>query len=100
VLVWAVAGGVIGGLIGKYMGRAIPADDLKQLAAQMQPNTSAILAMVEDKAAEQVIGDMQGYNAQVVKLAVGNELSGEIAVAAAAQVEGPAAAPDPAAPKS
>jgi uncharacterized membrane protein len=100
LLVWAVAGGVIGGLIGKYMGRAIPADDLKQLAAQMQPNTSAILAMVEDTAAEQVIGDMQGYNAQVVKLAVGNELSGEIAVAAAAQVEGPAAAPAPEAPKA
>lgn len=94
LLVWAVAGGVIGGLIGKHMGRAIPADDLKKLAAQMQPNTSAILAMVEDTATEQIIGDLQGYQAQVVTLTVGDEVSGEIAQAAAVQVEGPAPAAD------
>lgn len=83
------------------MGRAIPADDLKKLAAQMQPNTSAILAMVEDKAAEQLIGDMQGYKAQVVTLTVGDEVSGEVAAAVAVDVEAPAApAAAPAAPDS
>lgn len=97
LLVWAVAGGAIGGILGKHMGRAIPADDLKRLAAQMQPNTSAILAMVEDKASEQIIGDMQGYKAQVVTLTVGNEVSGEIAQAAAVEVDAPAPAA-PAAP--
>ena len=50
------------------MGRAIPADDLKKLAAQMQPNTSAILAMVEDKEAEALIGDLQGYKALIERL--------------------------------
>jgi len=92
LLIWAVAGGAIGGIMGKHMGRAIPADDLKKLAAQMQPNTSAILAMVEDKAAEQLIGDMQGYKAQVVTLTVGDEVSGEVAAAVAVDVEAPAAA--------
>ena len=91
LLIWAVAGGAIGGVMGKHMGRAIPADDLKKLAAQMQPNTSAILAMVEDKAAEQLIGDMQGYKAQVVTLTVGDEVSGEVAQAVAVDVEAPAA---------
>lgn len=91
LLIWAVAGGTIGGLLGKHMGRAIPAADLKQLAAQMQPNTSAILAMVEDVATEQVIGDLQGYNAQVVTLTMGSEVSGEVAQAVAAEVEAPAA---------
>ena len=93
LLIWAVAGGAIGGILGKHMGRAIPADDLKKLAAEMQPNTSAIPAMVEDTAAEQVIGDMQGYNAKVVTLTMGNEVSGEVAQAVAAEVEGPAGAP-------
>jgi uncharacterized membrane protein len=93
LLIWAVAGGAIGGILGKHMGRAIPADDLKKLAAEMQPNTSAILAMVEDSAAEQVIGDMKGYNAKVVTLTMGSEVSGEVAQAVAAEVEGPAGAP-------
>ena len=90
LLVWAVAGGAIGGVIGKHMGRAIPADDLKQLAAQMKPNTSAILAMVEDTVSEALIGDMKGYQAQVITLTVGDEASGEIAQAVAVDVEGPA----------
>jgi len=87
LLIWAVAGGAIGGILGKHMGRAIPADDLKKLATEMQPNTSAILAMVEDSATEQVIGDMKGYNAKVVTLTMGSEVSGEVAQAVAAQVE-------------
>lgn len=93
LLIWAVAGGAIGGIMGKFMGRAIPASDLKQLAAQMQPNTSAILVMVEAKADEAVIDELKGYNAQVVTLTVGDELSGEIDQAVVAQVEVPAEAP-------
>jgi uncharacterized membrane protein len=79
LLVWAVAGGAIGGILGKHMGRAIPAADLKQLAEQMQPNSSAILAMVEDKEAEALINSMVDYKAEVVTLAVGIEVAGEIA---------------------
>ena len=92
LLVWAVAGGAIGGVIGKHMGRAIPTEDLKKLAEQMQPNTSAILAMVEDTAAEALIGDLQGYKAKVVTMTVGDEASGEIAQAVAVDVAAPAAA--------
>lgn len=89
LLIWAVAGGVIGGLAGKYGGRAIPASDLKKLAEQMKPNSSAILAMVEDKASEELITSMKGYNAQVVTMTVGDEASGEIAQAVAADVTTP-----------
>ena len=39
---------------------------------------------------EQVIGDLKGYNAQVVTMTVGDEASGEIAQAAAVEVDGPA----------
>ena len=88
LLAWAVAGGVIGGLAGKYLGRAIPAKDLKALGDQMQPNSSAFLAIVEDVDAENVLNDMAGYEANVITLIVGDELSGQIAAALAADVEG------------
>jgi uncharacterized membrane protein len=93
-----VAGGVIGGFAGKIGGRAIPKKDLEELAKKMKPNTSAILAIVEDKGAEQLITRMAPYKAQVVTLTVGDETSGEIAQAVAADVEVPApaaAAPAP-----
>ena len=96
LLAWAVAGGVIGGFAGKIGGRAIPKKDLEELSAQMKPNTSAILAIVEDKQAESLIDSMKGYKAQIVTLTVGDEVSGEIAQAVVADVEVPA--PDAAAP--
>jgi uncharacterized membrane protein len=89
-LAWAVAGGVIGGFAGKYGGRPIKKDDLEKLSAQMKPNTSAILVIIQDKGAEQVINRMSPYKAQVVTLTVGDETSGEIAQAVAAEVTGPA----------
>ena len=85
VLGWAVAGGAIGGAIGHYFGRAIPVDDLKKLGEQMDPNTSAIVALVEDVASESVVDSMAGYNANVVTLTVGDEMSGQIAQYVAGQ---------------
>lgn len=89
LLAWAVAGGVIGGFAGKLGGRAIPKKDLEELAAQMKPNTSAILAIVEDKEAEALVDSMSPYKATVVTLTLGDEVSGEIAQAMTAQVDVP-----------
>jgi uncharacterized membrane protein len=86
VLAWAVAGGAIGGAIGHHFGRAIPVEDLKKLGEQMDPNSSAIVVLVEDVASEQVVDSMEAYNANVVTLTVGDELSGQIAQYAAGQV--------------
>jgi uncharacterized membrane protein len=86
LLIWTVAGGVIGGIAGTHVGRAIPEDKLKELGEQMQPDTSAVLALLEDTHSERLIGDLQGYNATVVTLTVGDELSGEIAAAVAVEV--------------
>ena len=95
LLAWVVAGGVIGGFAGKIGGRAVPKEDLEKLSAQMKPSTSAILVIIEDKGSEALIDGMKGYNAQVVTLTMGDETSGEIAQAVAAQVE---VTPPPAAP--
>jgi uncharacterized membrane protein len=86
LLIWTVAGGVIGGIAGKHVGRAIPEEDLKKLGEQMQPNTSAVLALLEDTESEKLIDDLKDYNANIVTLTVADEVSGEIAVAVAAEV--------------
>lgn len=89
LLVWAAGGALLGGVAGKYLGRSLPQDELKQLGQQMDPNTSAILAIAEDKDAESVINSMEGYNANIVTFTVGDQLSGEIAQYVAAEVELP-----------
>lgn len=78
LLAWAVGGAVLGGLAGKYAGRPIAKGDLEELGSAMTPNSSALLLVLEDKDTESVIDDLQGYNAQVVTLTLGDELSGEI----------------------
>lgn len=79
LLAWTVGGAVVGGVAGKYLGRPISKGDLKEIGAAMTPDTSAVLLLLEDTQTEGVVNSMQGYNANVVTLTVGDELSGQIA---------------------
>jgi uncharacterized membrane protein len=85
LLAWIVGGAVVGGVAGKVLGRLIPKEDLEQFGKNMTPDTSAFLLLLEDVESEQVIQSMAGYNANVVTLTVGDELSGEIASYVAGQ---------------
>ncbi|MFL7791689.1 MAG: DUF1269 domain-containing protein, partial [Anaerolineae bacterium] len=78
LLAWTVGGAVVGGVAGKYLGRPFSKGDLKQIGDAMQPDTSAFMLLVEDWASETVINKLDGFNANVVTLTVGDELSGEI----------------------
>lgn len=90
LLAWAVGGAVVGGVAGKYLGRPFSKGELKEVGEAMQPDTSAFLLIVEDWAAETVINKMDNFNADVITLTVGDELSGEIAqVVAAAATDDP-----------
>jgi len=89
VLWLAAAGGALGGVAGHFAGREIPVDDLKQIGEQLQPNSSAFLALVEDTDAEAVVNSMAGYKANVVIVTLGDELSGTIAQAAEADIQVP-----------
>jgi uncharacterized membrane protein len=86
VLAWAVGGAVVGGVAGKYLGRPIKKGDLKEIGEAMSPDSSALLLLLEDVYTEAAVDSMAGYNAQVVTLTVGDELSGEIAQYAAGAV--------------
>jgi uncharacterized membrane protein len=79
VLAWAAAGGVVGGVAGHYLGRPLSKGDLKEIGEAMSPDSSAFLLLLEDTQSEGVVDSMSGYNADVVTLTVGDELSGQIA---------------------
>lgn len=79
LLAWAVGGAVVGGAAGKYLGRPFSKGDLEEIGAAMQPDTSAFLLLVEDWASESVINKMDDFNANVITLTVGDELSGQLA---------------------
>jgi uncharacterized membrane protein len=85
VLALAAAGGVVGGVAGHYLGRPIKKGDLKELGEQLPPDSSACLLLLEDTYSESVVDSMAGYNANVVTLTVGDELSGQIAQYAAGE---------------
>lgn len=98
LLVWTLGGALLGGLAGKHLGHEFDKNKLAALATDMGANTSAIIAIVEDKAAEEMAKSMGQYDAKVVTLTMGSQLSGEIASFAAVDLgedtaEAPAATP-------
>jgi uncharacterized membrane protein len=92
VLALAAAGGVAGGVAGHFMGRAIPAEDLKKAGESLPPNSSAFMVLVEDIESETLIRDLAIPNANVVTLTVGDELSGVIVSAMEADTGAPQSA--------
>ncbi|MBE2221581.1 MAG: DUF1269 domain-containing protein [Anaerolineae bacterium] len=79
LLAWTVGGAVVGGAAGKYLGRPFSKGDLEEVGEAMQSDTSAFLLLVEDKDSEKAVDSLKGYNANVVTLTVGDDLSGQIA---------------------
>jgi len=86
-LAWTIGGAVIGGVAGKYLGRPIKKGDLKEIGEAMSPDSSGFLLLLEDVYSEAVVDSLSDYDANVVTLTVGDELSGEIAQYAAAEVD-------------
>lgn len=83
LLVWTLGGALLGGIAGKYFGHQFDKNELRALTADMAPNTSAIIAIVENKAAEAMAKAMGQYDAKIVTLTMGSQLSGEVASYAA-----------------
>ena len=76
----------MGGIAGHFAGRVIPPDDASALAMRCPNNSSGLVILAEDLDAERLIGNLKRYHANVVTVTVGDELSGEIAAAIAADV--------------
>ncbi len=85
LLAWTVGGAVMGGVAGKYLGRPFSKGELKEIGEAMDPDSSAFLLLIEDVASEAAIDSLKGYNANVITLTVGDDLSGQIASYVSAQ---------------
>ena len=85
VLAMAATGAAVGGVAG-HLTRVVPKEDLEVIGEALAPDSSAMLLLLEDVYSEAAVDSMSGYNANVVTLTVGDELSGEIAQYAAGAV--------------
>ncbi|MFL7838073.1 MAG: DUF1269 domain-containing protein [Candidatus Promineifilaceae bacterium] len=79
LLVWALGGALVGGLAGKYLGHQFDEDQLKAVAAAMEPNTSGLVMVVEDELAQHVAEDLGVEDGEVVIVDLADQMSGEFA---------------------
>jgi uncharacterized membrane protein len=63
---------------GKDLGHQFDADQLKALAVNMAPNTSAIVVVIEDQHAEAAATALGEYDAKVVTVTLGDQHSGQL----------------------
>ena len=76
----AIVGGGAGGIWGKIRDKGFKDEDLKAIGEEMQPGTSAIIAIAEDRMIERLEKGLEGYS-KIAKHAV----SAEAAVAIVAE---------------
>ena len=80
LIISAAVGGAAGGLWGKLRDKGFKDEDLQAVGDEMQPGTSAIVAIAEDHMIERLEQGLEGYN-RIAKHAV----SAEAAVAIIAE---------------
>jgi uncharacterized membrane protein len=77
----AVVGGGLGGIWGKIRDKGFKDEDLESIGKSMDPGTSAIIAIAEDRMIERLQNALEGYD-RIAKHAV----SAEAAAAISAEV--------------
>ena len=95
IIAGAAIGAAGGGIWGKIRDKGFKDEDLKAIGESLDPGTSAIIAIAEDKVIERLETGLEGYN----KIAR-HALSAEAAATITAEVEAaPEAAPEAPKPK-
>ena len=65
-------GGGAGGIWGKIRDKGFKDEDLKAVGEEMQPGTSAIIAVAEDRVIERLENGLKGYE-KIARHAVSSE---------------------------
>jgi uncharacterized membrane protein len=81
-----IAGGLIGGVAGRFMGHKFKKEDLEKLSEALTPSTSAIILVLNDTYAQGALNAMGETGATVVDVLLGDETSGELAQLTAVEV--------------
>jgi hypothetical protein len=68
-------GGLGGAVAGKYLDRPIRKGNPKGIGEALTPGSPAVLLLLKDTYTEDVVTSMSGYNANVVTLALGGDIS-------------------------
>src|SRR5215471_16437946 len=61
IIASAIVGGGAGGIWGKIRDKGFKDDDLKAIGEEMEPGTSAIIAIAEDHVLERLQSGLEGY---------------------------------------
>ncbi len=61
IIAGAVVGGAGGGLWGKVRDKGFKDEDLKAIGDSLQPGTSAIIAVAQDRVVERLVSGLEGY---------------------------------------
>jgi len=83
LLAWALGGALVGGLAGKHMGNVFDPNQLKAIGAGMEPNSSALVVIIEDQGMEMFAAEMGAPDATIVTVSIGSQISGELSQVAA-----------------
>ena len=86
IIAGAVVGGASGGIWGKVRDKGFKDDDLKAVGDSLEPGTSAIIAVAQDRVVERLVSGLEGYQ-RIARHAVSAE--------AAALIETELASDDP-----
>ena len=78
LLVSAVAGGAIGGMVSRLKDKGVPNDTLKAWGQELEKGSSALVALVEHVWVDKVIDEVASYTASVVKQQLEEEAASTI----------------------
>jgi uncharacterized membrane protein len=77
IIAGAIVGGAGGGIWGKVRDKGFKDDDLKAIGESLEPGTSAIIAIAEDRMIERLQRGLEGYQ-KIARHAVSAEASAAI----------------------
>ena len=73
LIVTLLAGGVIGGLIGKLRDTGVKNANLKEIADRLEPGKSAVIALGEGEWVDEIQGALQGFEGMLITHALTEE---------------------------
>ena len=78
-LIGGAAGAAIGGLAAKLIDTGIPDDRLRQIGASLKPGSSAIVALIEYTAAEDLRADLAQAGGDILTQAISEDTAAQLA---------------------
>ena len=73
-----LVGGGVGAVAGKLRDTGIKKNDMRQIAEQLEPGKSAVMALSEAESVPRIEGALQGYEGQLLSQELGTETATDV----------------------